>query len=139
MGDPDESRSNDVEAKRLKLQARALSWGDFSIGSWVTRIRADKLLQNCLSLLKKDELVEVDTRFEKAVVYLTLPLITKNAEYRETKKMAEKAVELFKTLDEPWWVGIALTFLGEHAASTKEGTLIHEESLAVRKRLGDLR
>ena len=137
--DPDASRANEIEAYRLKLQARVLAWGGFfnwKLGDWD---RARELLQECLSTLKRSELVNVDTRFEKALVNLTQTMIIEHAEHPEIIKMIEDIEALFMAIDEPWWAGWALTIMGERTASTTEGISIYEKSLKIARELGDLR
>jgi len=123
----------------LKLRVRTLAWGGFSNGGLGNMVISIKLLQKCLSTLERRELAEQDTRFEKGIAYLSLPFTMENVRADEAKQLAEEAVQLFKSLDEPWWVGFALSLLGFHVASIDERIKINEESLAVKRKLGDLR
>ena len=139
VSDPDESRTNDIEAKSLPLKARALAWGGFFNWKLGNRDLSNELLQACLSTLKCEEMMEVDTRFEKAMVYLTQSMITENTEHPEIKKMIEDTEALFTAIDEPWWSAWALLIMGEHAASTADGISIYDKSLKITRDLGDLR
>ena len=50
LGDPDKSRTNDIEAKSLPLKARALAWGGFFNWKLGNRDLSNELLQACLSV-----------------------------------------------------------------------------------------
>jgi len=128
-----------VQVDTLKLLARGLSWGGYFNMKLGNVDRSRKLIQKCLSLLESIELAEQETRFEQAVAYLILPWVIKNTQISETKEMAAKAVELFRSLDEPWWVGLALQNLGDLAISGGEIKIFYEKSLALRQKHGDLR
>jgi tetratricopeptide (TPR) repeat protein len=54
--------------------------------------------------------------------------------------MAEEALQLFKSLDEPWWVGLTLNHLSIHSFYINDEPkqkMYIEESLTVRRKLGD--
>ena len=123
----------------LKLKARVLAWG----GSFNTLLgnldRAEILIQKCLSILETSELAGEDTRFEKAFSYLSLYWVKKNVPRREAKPLAEKALRLFKSLDEAWWVSRTLISLGNLATSLSEEKYYYEKALAIDRKSGDLR
>ena len=130
---------DDPDKSSLLLKARALAWGGiftWKLGHWN---RADELLQKCLATLKCSKLVDVDTRFEKAIIHLTQTMITEKIEHHEIIKMIEDIEALFMSIGEPWWAGWALIILGERAKSTAEGLSIYEKSLKIARELGDLR
>ncbi len=128
-----------VHINTIKFKARVLAWG----GSFNTLLgnldRAEKLIQKCLSLLVSDELSVEDTRFEKALAYLSLYWVKKNVPRRENKPLAEKALGLFRSLDEARWVSSTLFSLGSRATSLSEEKYYYEQAVAVDRKSGDLR
>ncbi len=134
---PDE-KSPMVQIELCKLQARVLAWGCiFNLNKEF----AHNLLQKCLSTLKSDTLAEEDTRFEKAIAYTVLPWVIDFSSLTETIQLAQEGLQIFKSLDESWWVGSALGNLSHLAYSVndveKQQSYL-DESLAVRRKQGDL-
>jgi predicted ATPase len=123
-----------------KLQARALAWGCKFKVTLGNLDRAHNLGQKCLSMFKTPELDSLDTRFEKALVLHTLAWTVNRKSNTEGIQMTGEAVQFFKDLDEPWWVGQALRGLGRLTESTSptESIKIFEECLAVRRANSDL-
>ncbi len=130
----DESKQNfrGVRSKQLdqiQLLARAYCWGAL-LSQKLGRVNdSNQYIQRCLSLLKLNEMVERDTRFEKAFILLVSS---------ETCEQIEDSLRLFKSLNEPWWTGFALHELGKKTNSLDESLSIIEESLSVRRKHGDL-
>jgi predicted ATPase/DNA-binding SARP family transcriptional activator len=123
----------------LKLKARVLAWGGLFNSILENLDRSHNLTQKCLSTLESDELAGQDTRFEEGLAYLILYWITRNVPRRETKPLAEKALRLFKSLDETWWMCSTLISLGNLATSISEEKYYYEQALAVYRKSGDLR
>jgi len=123
----------------LKLLVRALAWGGFFTG-WVGNLDlSQKFIQRCLATLERRELVNQDTRFEKALILLAFAW-NQNKSPDESIQLAEQAIELFESLKEPWWVGNALHVLAlkTFVISPTESIKITEQSLVVHRKLGDL-
>jgi predicted ATPase/DNA-binding SARP family transcriptional activator len=128
-----------VQIERCKLQARALAWGGLFHSDKET---AHNLLQKCLSMLESYVLAAEDTRFEKAIAYCVLPWVLDFNSLSENIKMAEEGLQIFKSLDETWYVGEALGLLGHLANSLKDvekQKSYREECLAVCRQQGDFR
>jgi tetratricopeptide (TPR) repeat protein len=92
-----------------------------------------QVIQDCLSLIEADELSGHDNRFEKALAYRMLPWVINDAQHNEKIEIAKVAVQLFESLEEPWWVGSALLSLGLQLQSRSriESIKVFEQSLAV--------
>ena len=123
----------------LLLKARALAWSGFfnwKLGNWD---HSEKLLQKCLSTLKRSELVEVETRFEKALFHLTQFIITEQVVQPENSKIIEDVAAQFMAIDESWWAGWALRIMGERNTTTREGLYILGKSLQIAREMDDLR
>jgi tetratricopeptide (TPR) repeat protein len=141
LRDSDSYKEADLrrQVEILKLQARTLFWG-----AWFNIILGNvdlyhRLNQQCLAILESGKLVEEDTRLEKASLQLLLSWC--NQESRDERvRLSEQALKLFVSLNEPWWQGNALRTLANIAESTSrtKGIKIYQESLAVRRKLGDL-
>ncbi len=139
--DPNETGELSKQNEILKLKARTLAWGCYFNGILGNLDLAHTLGQKCLSLLGTSQLTSQDILFEKGVVIFSMSWIKRHRSHVESIQLAKQAVDLFDALNEDWWKGWGLQNLGlqTEAISRYESIKIIEESLAVRRRLGDLK
>ena len=125
----------------FKLIARALAWGAFFNMRLGNKAGAHQLLQKCLSTLGNKALVNEDTRFEEVMVYLTLPFVMQDVSPAECKRLSLEAIELFKSVDEPWWVAKSISRYGSVVATYAIDEDVEpylRELLDIQRNLGDL-
>jgi tetratricopeptide (TPR) repeat protein len=124
----------------LKLQARTLFWGGrFNIVLGNVNLY-HRLNQECQAILESGELDDQANCLEKAILLLSLSWEDQKS-WDERVQVAKQALKMFVSLNEPWWQGNALRTLAGimHLNSRTKGMQIFQESLAVRRKLGDLR
>ena len=85
------------------------------------------------------ELASQDTHFDKARIIEELAIVIKAEAPEKAKRLIQEAIRVFRSLKEPWWVADALTILSFLTNSVKERIKFYEESLAIRRKQGDLR
>lgn len=121
----------------LRLRVRTLSWqGHFN--HYLGNInQARELISTGLNLLAETTTPQ-ETYFEKAMVLLMLSSVVGTEARDEAIQYAKDSLISFKSLEQSWWVGQALDRLGDLTLSRVVRKQYFEESLAVRRRQGDL-
>jgi len=132
-----EDRTTQIDI--LKLQARALAWGVFFNGITGNVDLARTLSQQCLALLETANLASQDTRLEKGIVLHSPSWSMQEVFLEQHMQLAEEAVGLFRSLGESWWVAQTLSTMRILSKSIVAVQKVLEDSLDIRKRLGDLR
>jgi predicted ATPase/DNA-binding SARP family transcriptional activator len=131
--------SNVARHEILELQAMAMSWQGFFSYYGLGEVEfARELIQKSLTLLEKFELNSQNARFVKAEALKCLSLIIRSKSRDEANQLLEESLELFRSLDRNYSVGVVLENLGIIAPSADDRVGFFEESLAVRRKQGDL-
>jgi predicted ATPase len=98
-----------------------------------------RLHQQALALLEISEMEGLDTRSERARLLQSMGHFVLMSDYEQGRQLQEKALVLFRELDEQWWMADALHDLGRAAlftCSVAEARGRFEESLALYEGLG---
>jgi predicted ATPase len=126
----------------LRVLAKVLMWqGSFSWRLGCIEF-ADQLLQESLVLLERSELVDRDTRPEKAAVLLQMGHINFDHARKRAKRVYEQSLALYRAVGDRWGAANALSGLSWavwSGGAYDEAKQLFEESLAIRQSLGDQR
>jgi tetratricopeptide (TPR) repeat protein len=126
----------------LRVLAKVLMWqGSFSWRLGCIEF-ADQLLQESLVLLERSELVDRDTRPEKAAVLLQMGHINFDHARKRAKRLYEQSLALYRAVGDRWGAANALSGLSWavwSGGAYDEAKQLFEESLAIRQSLGDQR
>jgi predicted ATPase/DNA-binding SARP family transcriptional activator len=128
-------------AEGLRVLARILAW-QATLCSPDRAALAEQLLKRSLDLLEQAALDLEDTRSERAFVLLQMGQVAFATDLRRARAFYLDSLALYRMLDEQWWTARALQHLGwlaAYAGTYEESTRWHEESLAIRRGLGDAR
>ena len=137
MGSSEDERGSQIDI--LKLQVRALSWSGYFNLFLLNTDLAHELINQGIILLEETKIPSEETRFEKAMVMLMLSSTLGAKSRIDAKKLAEKSLKSFSSQDKSWWMGMTLDNLGHLEVSMVQRKKYFKESLAVRKKHGDLR
>jgi predicted ATPase/DNA-binding SARP family transcriptional activator len=133
-----------VPVEALRSQARALAWqGTFSLGQGHTA-SALRLLRQSLRLLSSPTLADRDTSPERAFALLQLGRSMWRSDPEACGQLCEQSRALYRALGDQWGEACALELLGalNYAAplhAFDRARQMYQESLTIRRRLGDQR
>jgi len=100
-----------------------------------------RLAQQCMGLLQRLELTELDVRMEKAFVLRTAGLFMAGPDYARQAKVLEQSLALYRELGDPYEVATTLHLMALRAYFGYGYELAAQraqESLAIRKAIGDI-
>jgi tetratricopeptide (TPR) repeat protein len=102
--------------------------------------QADRLLQKCLDLLDSPVLEDQDMREERAFVYLMKGQINRDADPELAITFLQKSLDLYRELDDGWYISSALRILGNLArlrGAYEDAKRMLEEALEIRQEYGN--
>ncbi len=128
--------------ERLRLLAKALAWQASFSRQLGHNDTTRQVLEESLAVLDSPGLAGRDTRVEEAFALYQLGMFQWYFELRLVRPPLMQSLELWRQVGDRWWMAKLLKDLGhlnENAGDYFEAQAMLEESLAIRRQLGDRR